>query len=89
VTVEMIADYLGKTPAQASLALRHLTEVGYLCCDRHTASGKPFRPKIVVYPTPLGLRTMPEYAKEPDEALAAQLAKLTGGTNGVCGVVRR
>jgi hypothetical protein len=76
VTVEMIAAYLGKTPRQIASALHRLVAQGYVLCNRYPAPGKPFRAGIVIYPTPLAVRTLPEYVECSEDILAAELAKL-------------
>jgi hypothetical protein len=83
VTVEMIAAYLGKTPPQISSALHYLVDEGYLQCDRHPVPGKPFQSGVVVYPTQMALRTLPEYAECSKEKLATELAKL-GWNSSIC-----
>jgi DNA-binding MarR family transcriptional regulator len=79
LTVAMIADCMGKTPAQVSPALRRLADDGYLEYASRSAAGKSIRPRSIVYPTVLALRTLSECANQTDAELLAELAKIRLG----------
>jgi hypothetical protein len=78
LTVTMIANCMGKSPAQVSPALHRLLDDGYLECTGRSAAGKPIRPRSIVYPTILAFRTLPEWANQTDAELLAELAKIRG-----------
>jgi hypothetical protein len=78
LTVALIANCMGKSPAQVSPALHRLSEDGYLECAGRSAAGKSIRPRSIVYPTILAFRTLPEWANQTDAELLAELAKIRG-----------
>jgi hypothetical protein len=76
LTVSMIANCMGKSPAQVSPALRRLTDDGYLEYAGRSAAGKSIRPRSIVYPTILAFRTLSEWANQTDAELSAELTKI-------------
>jgi hypothetical protein len=76
LTAAMIADCMGKSFAQVSPALRRLSDDGYLECAGRSMAVKSIRPRTIVYPTILGLRTLSEWANQTDAELSAEMAKI-------------
>jgi hypothetical protein len=77
-TVEAIAEYLGKTPAQIAPAIHRLIEENYLVCDL-PAAGTTLTNAAVIYPTAAALRLVPAFGRASEEDLQAELAKLRSG----------
>jgi hypothetical protein len=79
LTVGMIANCMGKSPAQVSPALSRLSDDGYLECAGASAAVKSIRQGSIVYPTILAFRTLSEWANQTDAELSAELAKIRAG----------
>ncbi len=75
LSVQDIADCLGKEVSHLTQSLRPLVHDGLLIVDGWSGHGTP-APRKIVYPTAKALRTMADFAEADDEALEAELAKL-------------
>jgi len=75
-TLQDIAGYLGKTPAQIEPAMRRLIVEGHLNCNVG-ANGNSFS-RAVVYPTHQSLRSIPAFEAMPAQSLDAELTTLKG-----------
>ena len=76
LTVEAIAAYMGKSPAQVAPTLKRLVDNGYLASDDQRQETAVFRARQTVYPTATALRMLPYFVDWPDASLRVELEKL-------------
>jgi hypothetical protein len=78
MTVGDVADYVGKTPAQISTALRQLGANDMVVLDTELSNGKPVSPKVRVFPTAQSLCTVPAFQELTEDELHHELDTLRG-----------
>lgn len=77
LTVQNVAEGLGKTTGQIAGALRRLVQDGYLRLDNAGAEADP-HPNRRVYPESKALRMLPAFKKLPAKDVERELALLSG-----------
>lgn len=71
-----IAACFAKTPGQISAAMQQLVNDGLVMLHGKSAKEIPFGPNVLVFPTPMGLRTLEAFWGHSDAELHAELQKL-------------